>query len=102
MSVAFNLLIATARLDLSPRCPQAGFRHRRTLNDLHEFKKLALRPGGVHPLVRGNEISNGALRLQGLQRVGHALVIDRGKEEGGVELACFHIAQAVSYTHLTM
>ena len=55
--------------------------------------EVALESGRLHALVSGDEVGHGALRLQGAKRLGDRLVVDGGEEEGGLELAGFHVIE---------
>src|SRR5580658_9539537 len=95
MSVGFSLLISSTRLEVAMRSHDAGRRRRSGLEYPDEFDELPLRLRRIHSLMCGNKIGNGALRLQRDQRLGHALVVDRGEEERCIDLAGFHVSREI-------
>src|ERR1700710_2260438 len=87
MSVAFNLLISTASLDVSAGSHAArsgnrcGFQHR------HELRKVSLELLRLTSLVARDEVCHRTLHLQCGESLRYGFVIDCGEEERGFNLA---------------
>src|ERR1700691_5563371 len=91
MSVSLSLLIPASGLDCSDCSPRAGFGKGLGVQAGDELDEFVLQFGWLNALVRGNEVRYGTLCLQGAERLRDGLVVDRGEEEGGFDLADFHV-----------